>query len=114
MAKQRSQLKSSIINVDDKCNQYFSSFSFFNKEFKPGNHIADTFPDHFSFYSCSLDIKKHFKKLKEITLRASSDPFSTIIMLDVSIKNQVATSILHIYSFNKPVVKTLHRALMVV
>ena len=111
MAKQRSQLKSSIIDVDDKRNQYFPSFSFFNKEFKPGNYIADTFPDHFSFYSCSLDIKKHLIKLKEITLRASSDPFSTIIMLDVSIKNQVVTSISHIYSFNKPVVKTLHRAI---
>ena len=31
--------------------------------------------------------------------------------MDVSIKNQVATSISHIYSFDKPVVKTLHRAI---
>ena len=114
MAKQRSQLKSSIINVDDKHNQCFSSFSFFNKKFKPGNYIADTFPDHFSFYPHFSDIKKHFKKLEEITLRASSDPFSTIIVLDMSIKNQVATSISHIYSFDKPVVKTLHRAINII
>ena len=111
IAKQKSQLKLSIINVDDKYNQCFPSFSFFNKEFKPGNHIADTFPDHFSFYFHSSDIKKHFKKLKEITLRAFSDPFLTIVMLDASIKNQVTMSISHIYSFDKPVIKTLYRAI---
>jgi len=110
-AKQKSWLKLSIINVDNKCNQCFSSFSFFNKEFKPGNHIADTFLDHFYFYPRSLDVKKHFKKLEEIMLRASSDPFSTIVMLDASIKNQVTTSILYIHSFDKPVIKTLHRAI---
>ena len=49
MAKQRSQLKSSIIDVDDKRNQCFSFFSFFSKEFKPRNCIADTFPDRFFF-----------------------------------------------------------------
>ena len=37
----------------------------------------------FSFYPHSLDIKKHFKKLEEIMLRASSDPFSTIVMSNV-------------------------------
>ena len=111
IAKQRSWLKSSIIDVDDKCNQCFSSFSFFNKEFKPGNHIADTFPDHFSFYPCSSDIKKHFKNLEEIILKASSDLFSTIAVSDVSIKNQITISILHIHFFNKPVIKTLHRTI---
>ena len=44
-------------------------------------------------------------------LRASSNPFLSIVVSDVSIKNQVATSILHIHSFNKPIVKTLHRAI---
>ena len=32
-------------------------------------------------------------------------------MSNVSIKNQVTTSILHIHSFNKLIVKTLHRAI---
>ncbi len=44
-------------------------------------------------------------------LRVSSDLFSSIVMSDASIKNQVATSILHIHSFNKPIVKTLCRAI---
>ena len=110
-AKQRSWLKSPIINVDDKHNKFFPFFSFFNKEFNPENHIVDVFPDCFSFHPCSLNVKKHIENLEETMLRASSDPFSSIVVLDTSIKNQVATSISHIHSFNKPVVKTLHRTI---
>ena len=111
MAKQRIQLKLPLINVDNKCNKFFPSFSFFNEEFKLGNHLVDIFPDHFSFHSCLSNIKKHIKNLNEITFRVSSDPFSTIIVSDTSIKNQVATFISHIHSFNKPIIKTLHRAI---
>ena len=110
-AKQRSRLKSPIIDVDNKHNKFFPSFSFFNKEFNPGNCIVDIFPDCFFFHSCSLNVKKYIENLEEITLRASSDLFSFIVVLDASIKNQVTTSILHIHSFNKPIVKTLHRAI---
>ena len=38
-------------------------------------------------------------------------PFSTIVVSDASIKNQVTTSISHIHFLNKPVIKTLHRAI---
>ena len=38
-------------------------------------------------------------------------PSSTIVVSDASIKNQVATSISYIHSFDKPVIKTLHRAI---
>ena len=51
------------------------------------------------------------KNLKEVTFKVYSNPFSTIVVSDTSIKNQVATSILHIHSFNKPVVKTLYRVI---
>ena len=43
----------------------------------------------------------------------SSNSSSTIVVLDASIKNHVTTLILHIYSYNKPVIKTLHRAINV-
>jgi len=97
--------------MDDKHNKFFPSFSFFNKEFNPGNRIVDIFSDCFFFHPCSLNVEKYIESLKEITLRASSDPFSSIVVSDVSIKNQVATSISHIHSFNKSIVKTLHRAI---
>jgi len=44
-------------------------------------------------------------------LRALSNPSSTIVVSDTSIKNHVATSISYIHSYNKPVVKTMYRAI---
>jgi len=58
-----------------------------------------------------MNVKKHMKNLEEVTFKASSNLFSTIVVSDASIKNQVATSISHIHSFDKPVVKILHRAI---
>jgi len=108
MARQRSQLKSPIIDVDDKHNKFFPLF---NKKFNPGNCIVDIFPDCFSFHPRFLNVERHIKNLEEIVLKASSDSFSSIVVSDISIKNQVTTSILHIHSFNKPIIKTLHRAI---
>ena len=99
--------------MDNKHNQFFLSFSFFNKEFKPGNRLIDLFSDCFSFHFQSSNTKKHIQKLNEIVLRASSNPSSTIIMSDASIKNHVATLILHIHYYNKPVIKTMHRVINV-
>ena len=112
-AKQRIQLKSLLIDMNNKCNEFFPSFSFFNKEFEPGNRLIDLFSDCFSFYFCSPNSEKYIEKLDEIIFRASSNPSSTIVASDASIKNHVTTSILHIHSYNKPVIKTLHRAINV-
>jgi len=111
MAKQRLCLKSLLINVDDKQNEFFPSFSFFNEEFKPGSQLTDLFLDHFSFHSCLSCVKKHIEKLDEIVLRALSNPSSTIIVSDASIKNHVVTLISHIYFFSKPVIKTIYKAI---
>jgi len=110
-AKQRLWLKSPLIDVDDKHNEFFLSFSFFNKEFKPENILIDLFSDRFSFHFCSSNTKKHIKKLDKIALRASSNTSLIIVVSDASIKNHVATLISHIYSFNKPVIKTKYRAI---
>jgi len=97
--------------VDDKHNQFFLFFSFFNKKFKSGNRLMDLFSDHFSFHFYSSNTKKHIEKLDEIVPRALSNPSLTIIVSDTSIKNHVTTLILHIHSYNKSVVKTIHRAI---
>ena len=111
MAKQRIQLKSLLIDIDKKHNKIFSSFCFFNKGFKPGNRIVDIFPDQFSFHPHLINVKKHMKNLDKVTFKTFSNPSFTIVVSDTSIKNQVTTSILHIHSFNKPVIKTLHRTI---
>jgi len=111
MAKQRLKLKSPLSDVDNKRNEFFLSFYFFNDEFTPGKHLVDTFSNHVSFHPCTLNIQNHMENLEKIAIRASSDLLSSIIVSNASIKNQVATSISHIYSFNKLIVKTLHKAI---
>ena len=91
-------------------NEIHLSFLPFNKEFDPRNHLIDFFSDHFSFYFQSKNIKNYIKALDNITLKASSDPASFIIISDISIKNHITMSILHIYLYNKPIIKTIHQA----
>ena len=112
-AKQRIWLKSLLIDVDNKHNEFFPSFSFFNKEFEPGNRLIDLFSDYFSFHFHSSNSKKHIEKLDKITFKALSNSSSTIVVSDTSIKNHVATSISYIHFYNKPVIKILHKAINV-
>ena len=102
-------MKSLLINVDNKYNKFFPSFSFFNEEFRPGNCLIDLFSDHFSFYPHSSNVKKYIENLDDIVFRASSNLSLIIIVSDTSIKNHIATSISYIHSFDKPVIKTIHR-----
>ena len=108
--KQRLCLKSMFIDVDNRCNELLPSFSFFNEEFKLGNHLIDSFSDQFSFYLYSLNIKKHMEKLDDIVFRASLNPYFSIVVSNASIENHVTTSISYINSYDKPVIKMIHRA----
>jgi len=112
--KQRLCLKSTLIDVDNSHNELFPSFSVFNKEFSPGNHLIDSFSGRFSFYLHSLNIKKHIENLDDITFRALSNPSFSIVISDTSIKNHVATSILYIYSCDRPVIKMIHKVVNII
>ena len=103
-------LKSMFIDVNNRCNGLLPSFSFFNEEFKPGNHLIDSFSDQFSFYLHSPNIKKHMEKLDDIVFRASLNSYSSIVVSNTSIENHVAISISHIHLYDKPVIKIIHRA----
>ena len=48
-----------------------------------------------------------------MVLESSSSPLIAIIASDVSIKNNVTTSIMHIHTYNKPLTKTIHHAVLV-
>ena len=97
--------------MDNSCNKYVPSFSPFNQEFSLGNKLIDSFSDQFSFYYHSWETKNHIKNLNDDVTEAFLDPSSSIVISDTSIKNSIATSILHIYSYNKPIVKTIHQAI---
>ena len=45
-----------------------------------------------------------------MTLRSLFSPNTAIVVTDASVKNDIATSISHIHSFNQPLIKTVHYA----
>ena len=45
-----------------------------------------------------------------MVLRYFSDPHAALVIMDASIKNNIATSISHIHSANRPLIKTVHHA----
>ena len=45
-----------------------------------------------------------------MTIQVSTSPHTAIVVSDASIKNDIATSILHIHIRNQPLVKTVHHA----
>ena len=106
--KQELHLNSLLIDIDNRHNELHPSFSFFDKEFNPGNWLIDSFSDQFSFHPCSSNIKNYMKNLDDITFKTLSNPSFSIVISDASIKNHVATSIAHIHSHDKPVIKTIH------
>jgi len=102
------------VDIDNRFNEVFPSFSFFNYKFSSGNRLKDIFSKHFLFHflnkKCDSSIKSHLHKLKEITLQASSDLLTVIVVLDASIKKHIVTSIAYIHVHGSPVVKTIHHA----
>ena len=109
--KQRLSLNSPLINMDNKKNEFLPSFNLFNCEFSLGNCLIDSYSDRFSFHPQEKNVKNHIKNLDNITIKASNDLFLSIVVSDMSIKNCVATSILHIHMHNKPIIKMIHHAI---
>ena len=105
------------MDIDNRTNEVFLSFDFFSSEFSPRDRLVDVFPSCFSFYSKNRkseeNIKAYICRLDEIILLSSADPKSVVIVSDASIKNQVATSIVHVHVCNSPVLKTIHHTINV-
>ena len=117
MPRQYTTIKGHIVDMDNRFNKLFSSFSSFYHEFSPGNWLIDIFPNQFLFHSLNRkdndNIKSYLYKLDSIILQALSDLYLAVIILNTSIKNQVATLISHIHLHNSPVIKTIHHAVNV-
>jgi len=103
--------------MDNRYNEIFSSFSSFNCEFSLGNRLIDVFHNHFSFHALNRknnhNIKSYLQYLDNITIQALLNPFLVVVITDASIKNQVATSISHIYNHDNPVIKTIYHVVNV-
>jgi len=114
---QRNLTKDHLIDMCNKAYGIFPSFSLFDPEFFPGHRIIDNFSDCFSFNLVNKKEKEINKirtqELDDMVLHNSSLPHTALVIMDTSIKNDIATSISHIHSANRPLTKTVHHALFV-
>ena len=105
-------IRGHLVDMDNQYNKVFPSFNPLNPEFSPGCRIIDMFNSHFSFHLFSKhsnqNLKLHIQQLDNLALESSSIPSNALVIMDASIKNNVAISISHIHIHNKPVIKTLH------
>ena len=114
---QKNIAKGHLIDSYNKAYGIFLSFSSLNLEFFPGSCIIDNFSDQFSFNLVNKEEKEKDKicaqELDDMVLQNSSSHHTALIITDVSIKNDIATSILHIHIENHPLTKTVHHAAFV-
>ena len=103
-SRQRALTKGYLIDSSNKSYGIFPFFSPLDPEFLPGHCIIGKFSNRFLFNLVNKNEKNHKKtrsqELDELTLRCSSDPNTALVISDASIKNNIATSISHIHSFN--------------
>lgn len=89
----------------------------YNNEFSSGNRLIDTYPSYFTFHYSdrknSNTRKTYLHHLNEIVFSMSINPKIAIVISDTSIKNQVTTSIVYVYTYNFPIIKTIHYAVNV-
>ena len=114
MLNQRRRLNSPLIDMNNKKNEFAPSFDPFNHKFSPGNHLIDSFSDRISFHPWGKNVQNHIQILDDLTLRALSNSSMSLVISDASIKNNVATSILHIHIHNKPVIRMLYHTMNII
>jgi len=107
---QKSSIKGHLIDSNNKLFGVFPFFSLLSPEFIPGSRIVDVFSDRFLFNLANKDKnnKMCIQQLDNMTLQSFSSPNTAIVITDVSVKNDIATSISHIHAYNHPLIKTVH------
>jgi len=109
---QKTSVKGHIIDSNNKLYGVFPFFSPLNPEFSPGSRVINIFPDKFSFnlVTKGKDVSSRSQQLDNMTIQASMSSYTPIVVSDVSIKNNIATSISHIHIRDQPLVKMVHHA----
>jgi len=98
--KQNLKIKSPIVDINHRLNQILPAFDNLNKELSPGFRLVDTFPNRFSFNVVKHKDAKartaHLNKLENVYRASKDDPNTLFIISDVSLKNNIATSVTYI------------------
>ena len=110
-------IKGHLVNMENWFNKVFPSFNSLNSEFKPGNRIIDCFSNRFFFhlFRKNLDclFKSHIQQLDNLAIKSSNTPSNALMVMDASVKNNVASSIAHIHVHNKLIIKMLYHTVNV-
>ena len=111
---QRNIAKGHIIDSKIKSYGIFPSFDPLHQEFTPGHCVSDKFSDRFSFNLVNKKGKDNIcaQELDDLVLQNSLSS-SALIVTDASIKNNIATSVVHIHQANSPLIKIVHHAVFV-
>jgi len=112
--RQRNIAKGHIIDSKIKSYGIFPSFASLYQEFTPGHRISDKFSDHFSFNLVNKKEKDNIcaQKLDNLILQ-NSLPSSALVVTNASIKDNIATSVMHVHQANSPLIKTVHHAVFI-
>jgi len=105
IARQRSNLKSPIKDVNKHLNGIRECFNPLFPLFSLGSRVADHFPSRFSFHSppssSDEDLFHHLQNLNQAFRSSQISPHNVAIVADGGIKkSQVATAVAHIWSDN--------------
>ena len=104
--KQQQRIKSSIVDTNNHLNEVFLSFDLLNYKIYSDARLIDIFSSCISFHKTNHSFNKsktaYYNKLDELVFSVSLEPNIALVILDTNIKNNIAISITHIYSFNSP------------
>ena len=96
----------------NQLNKVFPFFDSLNKKLSSGFCLVDTFSNHFSFLSVNWKnpdiLTAHCNRLKNIYEDSLINQDTMLIILDVSVKNNIATSFSHIYRGQEIIAKSIH------
>jgi len=112
MNKQWLKIKSSIIDTNNCLNKVYPFFNRLYKELLPGFCLVDNFPNHFLFHTVNWKNIKNMNAHIWLLNKLLEDYFLNLniilVISDISIKNNITTSILYIYSNHNFLLKTTH------
>jgi len=113
--QQRVNIKGHLVDSNNRLYRLFLSFSPTHPELSSGFRIIDNFSDIFSFnlYNKEKNNKFHLHQLDSVVIESSLSQSITIVAIDASIKNNIATSISHTHILNQPLIKTIHHVVFV-
>ena len=112
IAKQQSKIKSPIVEINNYLNEVYSFFDSLNKESFLGFHLVDSFLNCFLFLTANQKDSElliaHWNKLDNIYEDSLFKQDLVLIIVNTSIKNNIATLISHTCREQETIVKIMY------